>query len=145
VHAPTEDKSDDSKDSLYEELEQVFSHFPTYDMKILLGDFNAKLEREDVFKLTIGNEGLHQDSNDNDVRIVNLTTSKNLFVKSTMFPHQNIHKYTWTSLDGKTDNLVDHILIERCHSSIIDVHSFRGAACNTDHYLVVANLGKYWQ
>jgi len=36
-------------------------------MKILLGDFNAKVGKESVFKLTIGNERLHQDSNDNGV------------------------------------------------------------------------------
>jgi hypothetical protein len=39
-------KSDDFKDSFYEELEQVFNHFPKYHMKILLGDFNAKVGRE---------------------------------------------------------------------------------------------------
>jgi len=27
LHAPSEEKSDDSKDSFYEELEQVFDHF----------------------------------------------------------------------------------------------------------------------
>jgi len=86
VHAPSEETSDDSKDSFYEELEQVFFyHFPKYHMKILLGDFNAKVGRENIFKLTIGNEGLHQDSNDD--RIVNFATSKNLVVKSTMFLH----------------------------------------------------------
>jgi exonuclease III len=30
VHAPTEEKSNDSKDSFYEELEHVFDHFPKY-------------------------------------------------------------------------------------------------------------------
>jgi hypothetical protein len=40
-------------------------------MKILL-DFNAKVEREDIFKPTIGNESLHEISNDNGVRAVNL-------------------------------------------------------------------------
>ena len=68
VHAPSEEKSDGSKDSFYEELEQVFEHFPKYDMKILLGDFNAKMGRENIFKPTIGNESLHQDSNDNEVK-----------------------------------------------------------------------------
>jgi hypothetical protein len=52
-------------------------------MKILLGNFNVKLGTEDTFKLTIGNKSLHQDSNDNGVRIVNFATSKNLVVKST--------------------------------------------------------------
>ena len=28
VYAPSEEKSDESKDSFYEELEQVFDHFP---------------------------------------------------------------------------------------------------------------------
>ena len=52
VHAPSEDKSDDTKDSFYGELEQVFDHFPKYDMKILLGDFNGKVGRENIFKPT---------------------------------------------------------------------------------------------
>jgi len=82
------------KDSFYEELEEVFDHFPKYHMKSLLGDFNAKVGREDIFKPITGKESLHQDSNDNGVRIVNFATSKNLVVKSTMFPHLNIHKYT---------------------------------------------------
>jgi len=30
VHAPSEEKSDDSKDSFYEELEQAFDYFPKY-------------------------------------------------------------------------------------------------------------------
>jgi hypothetical protein len=65
-------------------------------MKILLGDFNAKVGREDIFKPTIGNESLHEISTDNGVRVVNFATSKNLVFNSTMFSHCNIHKYTWT-------------------------------------------------
>jgi hypothetical protein len=36
VHAPAEDKTDDVKDSLYEELERVFDNFPKYQMKTFL-------------------------------------------------------------------------------------------------------------
>ncbi|PNF35277.1 hypothetical protein B7P43_G04807 [Cryptotermes secundus] len=109
VHSPTEDKIDDIKDGLYEELEHVFDKFPKYPMKSLLGDFNDKVGREDIFK-------------------VNFATSKNLPVKSTMFPHCNIHKFTRTSPDGKIYNQIDHILIyRRRHSSILDVRSFRAA------------------
>ena len=73
VHAPNEEKSDHSKDSFYE---QVFDHFPKYHMKSSLADFNAKLERENIFKTTIGNESLHQNRNDNGVSIVNFPPGK---------------------------------------------------------------------
>jgi hypothetical protein len=86
VHAPTEEKGDDSKDSFYKELEEVSDHFPKYHMKILLCDFNAKMGREDTFKPTTGNGSLHQHSNDNSVRVVNFATSKNLVVKSMDVP-----------------------------------------------------------
>jgi hypothetical protein len=53
-------------------------------MKIL--DVIAKVRREDIFKPTVGSESRHEISNDNGV--------------STMFPHRDIHKYTWSSPDG---------------------------------------------
>jgi len=90
VLAPSEEKSDDSKDSFYEVLEQVSDHFRMYHRIILLEDLNEKVRRENIFKPTIGNESLHQDSGTGD-RIVNFATSKNSVVKSTMFPHRNIH------------------------------------------------------
>ena len=75
------------------------------------------------------------------VRLVNFDTSKNLVAKSTMFPHWNIHKYSWTSPDGKTHNQIDHVLIDRrWQSSVLDVRSFRGADCDTDHYLVIVKV-----
>ena len=96
-------------------------------MKVLLGDFNAKVGREDIFKPRIGKESLHELSNENGVRLVNFATSKNLIVKSTTFPHKNIHKYTWTSPDGMTHNQIDHILVDkRRHTSIVDIRTFRG-------------------
>jgi len=101
------------------------------------------LGKEIIFKPTIVKEGLHQDSNDNGVRLVKFATSKNLVLKSTMFPHQNIHKYPWTFPDCKTHNQIDHVLIDRrWHLSVLDVRNFRGADCDTDHYLVIARLEK---
>jgi hypothetical protein len=80
AHSLTEDKTDDVKDSLYEESEHVFDEIPKYHMNILSGYFNAKAGREDIFKPTIGNESLHEISNDNGVRLVYFATSKNIIV-----------------------------------------------------------------
>jgi hypothetical protein len=110
-------------------------------MKILLGDFNAKIGREDIFKPIISNESLHEFGNDNGVRVVNFATSKNLFVKRTTLPYRDIHKHTWTSPDGVTHNQIDHVLIdERRHSNLLYIRSFGGADCDTDHYLIVEKL-----
>jgi hypothetical protein len=140
VHAPTKDNTDDVKDSFYEKVECVFDKLMKFHMKILLGDFNAKVGREDIFKPTIENESSHKISNNNGVRLVKFATSKNR-VKSTMFPHRNIHKYNWTFPDGKTHNQIDHILVDRRrHSNVLDVRSLRAADCDSDHYLVVAKV-----
>jgi hypothetical protein len=59
-----------------------------------------------------------------------------------MFPHRNIHKYTWTSPNGTTHNHIDHILVDRRHSNVLDVPPYRAADCDTDHYLAVAKVRK---
>jgi hypothetical protein len=107
-----------------------------YNMEFLLGDFNAKLGRGDICKPTRG-----MDDNDDDGRVTNFATSKNLFVKSIMFGHRKIHKHTRTSPDRETHNRLDHIMTGRIWpSSILDVPAFKGADCDTDHCLVVANV-----
>jgi hypothetical protein len=70
-------------------------------MKILLGDFNAKVGREEIYKPTFRKESLHEIINDNGVRVVNLVTSKNLTVRSTV-PHIVVFI-----------NLLRHSLMER--------------------------------
>ena len=51
-------------------------------MTIVLGDFNAKVGKENIFKLTVWNESPHRDSNDNWVGIVNFATSKNWLLRA---------------------------------------------------------------
>jgi endonuclease/exonuclease/phosphatase family metal-dependent hydrolase len=108
-------------------------------MKILLGDFNSKVGWEDIFQPTTGNKSLDEISNDNRVRVVNFAMSKKL-------------SKTQCSDILTFINLLDHLLIERHnqidyiligmrqHSSVLDAQSFRGADCDTDHYLVVAKI-----
>jgi hypothetical protein len=114
-------------------------------MKILL-DFNEKVKRDNIFKPTIGNESLHNVSNDNGVRIVKFATSKHLVVTSTMLPHRNIHKYTWTSLDRQTHNQFNHILIVEEGTR---VYSMYNLSREPSAILIIIwwfqKLEKYWQ
>ena len=54
----------------------MFHHVSTYHTKFLLGDFNEKLKKKDIFTQTIINESLLQECNDNGVRIVNCHIKK---------------------------------------------------------------------
>jgi hypothetical protein len=71
VHVPSDNTSNDIKDIFYEEREHEFHQFPKYDIKILLGNFNVKIGREDIFKPTIKNNSSHKLSNDNGDTVAN--------------------------------------------------------------------------
>ncbi|CAG4991264.1 unnamed protein product [Colias eurytheme] len=137
AYAPTEQAHDDIKDEFYEHLDQVYDNIPGYDAKILLGDLNAKIGREEAFMPTIGKHSKHDKSNDNGTRLISFAASKSMVVQSTKFPHKDIYKGTWKSPDGKTVNQIDHVIIDNRHKKIIeDIRTFRGADCDSDHYLV---------
>jgi hypothetical protein len=101
-------------------------HRNKYNMKILLGDFNIKVGREAIFSSTTGSECSHEICNDNGISAVNLATSRNLIVKSTMFPI-----ITFTDLIGhflkerhtiKSESYFTH---RRRHSSVLDVRDWQ--------------------
>lgn len=135
-HAPTEESTDVSKDQFYDELETAFGAIPAYDVKLVIGDFNAKLGREEAWRPHLGRESLHEECNENGTRLASFAVANNLFAKSTMFPHRDVHKQTWRSPDGRTYNKIDHVLINRRHqSSVYNMRSYRG-----DHFLVVLKM-----
>jgi hypothetical protein len=45
------------------------------------GDFSANVDKEDIFKATIGNESLPKMTNSNGMRVVRFARPKNLTVK----------------------------------------------------------------
>ncbi|OXU23053.1 hypothetical protein TSAR_001437 [Trichomalopsis sarcophagae] len=110
VHCPTEDKEEEAKDLCYVTLEQVIDQFESYDTRIVLGDFNAKIGREEMFRPTIGKESLHNASNDNGIRVINFATAKDLIIKTIR------------------------------HTNVLNVRAYRGAYSDSDHFLVVAKL-----
>ena len=141
AHAPTEDANEEVKDVFYEQLDKAFSTIPAYDMKLVLGDFNSKVGKEDFYKGTIGMHSLHNITNDNGLRLITFAASRSSVIRSTCFPHRRIHLQTWNSPDGVTKNQIDHVLCDIRHAtSILDVRSMRGANIDSDHHLVQARI-----
>ncbi|XP_022196882.1 craniofacial development protein 2-like [Nilaparvata lugens] len=137
VHAPTNESDEHIKDQFYERLENVYKNTPEHDVKLILGDFNAKLGKEACHRPTIGPYSLHDESNENGLRMIDFAGDNNMTISSTCFKHKDIQKITWASPDGTTKNQIDHVMIDRRQcSDILDVRSVRGADCDTDHFII---------
>ena len=114
--------------------------------KKILRDFNAKVGKESIYKPTIGNESLHNETNNNGIKIIQFVISKDLNVRSTTFPHKDIHTETWYSADGRTANQISHVLINNSfRSAITDIRALRGPDIGSHHNLLKINFKvKLW-
>lgn len=138
VYAPTETGPNDEKEVFYEELERTYNKLPNHCSKILLGDFNAQVGNETMYKPTIGGESAHDISNGNGMRLIEYAIAKELIITSTFFPSKLIHKHTWTAPNNIYKSQIDHVLINKNHrSSISNIRSHRGADGDSDHFLVL--------
>ena len=139
VHAPIEDSTEEEKERFYGELERTYDQIQKHDVKMVLGDFNAKIGKENSLRPVIGKHSKHDTTTENGIRLVDFAAARNMVISSTCFNHREIHKETWISPDGNTRNQIDHIIIDKRHATdISDIRSFRGAQCGSDHFLVRA-------
>jgi exonuclease III len=137
VHAPTEEKAEHEKDTFYQDLDRTVDSLPSNDVKLVLGDFNVKVGMEAEHHWTVGPDSLHNISNDNGVRLIDFSMSKNMTISLMLFPHLDIHKRMWTSPDGNSHNQIDRVLTDKRRATgILDVRTLRGAEGGSDHYLV---------
>ncbi|XP_037028700.1 uncharacterized protein LOC119068940 [Bradysia coprophila] len=65
VHAPHNESVEGDKDDYYEALARAYDELPAHDIKIVIGDFNAKVGKEEVYRPTIGRYSLHENTNEN--------------------------------------------------------------------------------
>ena len=142
AYAPTNVDSDANKDEFYEQLQSAYDEIPKHDTVISMGDWNAKLGQQMPGEEGIvGKEVLPGERSDNGERLASSCAANNMAVVTTQFKQKNIHKYTWTSPDGRTRNQIDHIAVNgRFRSSIINARAYRGADIASDHNLVICDM-----
>ena len=111
AYAPTEKSSEEDKDTFYEQLHDIINEIPCYDIKLMIGDFNAQIDNNRAgFETTIGPFGSGLKTTDNGERLITFCS-------------------------------VDYICIsKRWNSSLQDVRVRRGADVGSDHYLVCAKI-----
>ncbi|XP_055622403.1 craniofacial development protein 2-like [Toxorhynchites rutilus septentrionalis] len=127
VHSPHLASPDDDKGEFYAQLEREYERCPKHDIKIIIGDFNAQIGKEQEFKPVIVMYSAHPLTNENGLRLIDFATSKNMAVRSTFFQHKFVHQYTWRS-PNQTESQINHVLIDGRHfSNITDVRTYRGA------------------
>ncbi|KAJ4437536.1 hypothetical protein ANN_17681 [Periplaneta americana] len=128
VHAPTEMKPNEEKDTFYALLERAFDSCPSSDIKMVLGDLNAQVGKEEIYYPTIGKYSLHDSSNDNGQRLIEFATSRGMVIGGTFYCHKAIHKGTWKMPDGNVVNQIDHMVIDKRHKKcLLDIRNRRGA------------------
>jgi len=113
VYAPTADSTDEEIEEFYDGLEKVLDDLPKKDIKIITGDWNAKVGSDNSgWEKVMGRYG-YGDQNDRGERLLEFATIKNLFVCNTRFQQKESRKWTWMAPDGKHTNMIDLVLIER--------------------------------
>ena len=142
VYAPTEEAKEAKKDSSYNQLQDTIAHIPSHDVKILIGDMNAQIDKHrQGLEHVIGPYGSETQTNNNGERFILFNSLNNICIGNTYFNHKNIHKKTWLSPRGSTANEIDYICIDkRCRSAILDVHVHRGADIGSGHHLLITSL-----
>lgn len=143
IHAPTEVKTDDEKDKFYEEMERVYQKLPKREIKLVIGDANAQVGKELIYRNITGGQSKHNNSNDNGVRLISFAAQYEMKIMSTYFMRKDIYKGTWISPGGDYINQIDHVLIEKQYASLVtNVRTYRGADSNSDHYLIGTKIKK---
>lgn len=86
----------------------------------------------------MGNEGIGEQGENREI-FLDFCATNGFVIGETLFPHREIHKMTWRSPDGKTENQIDHIAISRrWRRNLQDSRVMRSADVGSDHHLLLS-------
>ena len=139
-YAPTSAASDEEMEQLYNSLQDKMDSVPNRDVKIIMGDCNAKVGKLRNSKPICGKFGLG-DQNERGADLLEFCQSNNHIIANTLFEYHPRHLYTWASPDSKIRSQIDCIIInEKWKRALKNAKTRPGADCNTDHQLLVVDM-----
>lgn len=95
AYAPTLDSEEEAKETFYAYLDKTLLRIPKEDKIILLGDFNARVGRDQhLWKGTIGKEGI-KNINSNGVMLLSNCAKYDLTIINTLFHQKNNFMASW--------------------------------------------------
>jgi uncharacterized protein YciI len=107
--APTDVADEEDKDCFYSSHQSFLDNTPRQDVLLMIGNFNARVGSNDTNREGVrGRHGIDEIT-DNGKRLVGICEENNLSIGGTLFQHKNIHKLTWASPDGQSQNQIDHM------------------------------------
>ena len=137
VYALTMTDPDENKEAFYNQLASALGGIPRTDKLMLIGDFNARIGRDnDKWPLVMDKHGIGK-CNFNGELLLALCSEFELIVTNTMFKKKDERKTTWMHPRSGHWHMIDFI-ITRCLDKM-DIHStraMRGANCWTDHQML---------
>ena len=102
--------NDNEVDKFYEKLDEVIKQCRSQDIRILMGDFNAKVAGKRDGR-AVGPFGLGQ-RNEKGSRLVEWCTAKRFVLTNTWFHYWMKNLYTWRSHGDTCRNKKDYIMIK---------------------------------
>ncbi|XP_026084958.1 uncharacterized protein LOC113060279 [Carassius auratus] len=142
TYAPTLDSDVEEKEAFYACLEETLSKIHKEDKIILLGDFNARVGRDQhLWKGTVGKEGIGN-INSNGVLLLSKCAQHNLIITNTLYRQKNKFKASWRHPRSKQWHLTDYVIVrarDRCDVNITRA-MIDSDNCWTDHRLIRSTM-----
>jgi exonuclease III len=141
VYVPTPDSTEEDIKAFYGQLEHIIEELRKKYMKIVMGDWNAKVGTYNVgLEQVMGRYG-YGERNDRGERLLEFVYKNDLLITSTRFQQMDSRKWTWMAPDGKHTNMIDLLLVDKRWNTAVRVcRTFQGADNSSDHSLVMCKL-----
>ena len=135
AYAPTMSNPEKNKETFYSQLKRTLRNIPSTDKLLLIGDFNARIGRENYkWPSALGKYGIGK-CNSNEELLLALCTEFDLIVTNTMFKQKDEYHLEASPLSTRAyDRLHHHQMPDKM--DICTTRTMRGANCGTDHQML---------